>query len=323
MVRLFGRTRFLSVEFNMFGCNFSSVCWRSLLLALLVLTSGCWSDVAYYDGAVWSDDDQEIAYVLREYQEKNKVGARPTRDHSVSVWRSTHSQPDQKTRVSSSVEGDIIDLYYMRDQGYLILGRGLDRTAVGAGDNPTQNRRIIFEKIDLAQNVTRIGQITGPEILSCDGGQSNSHVTQAMRVIPSPDGTILAKLSSVTDCNNTSLELTFLTASNLSQLGQNYSIDLSRLASSPLHSFMHTLVSWRTDGSLVITGQFWNAPGEGWQIFPQGQAQWLTGIQEECMWTSPTTSGPFRDDGLHVEISNAGQIRFSTEITGTGFNCGN
>jgi hypothetical protein len=53
-------------------------------------------------------------------------------------------------------------------------------------------------------------------MLSCDGGTSSSSTARPLRVIPSPDGAVLAKFEATSTCDAREMSLTFIDAQDLS-----------------------------------------------------------------------------------------------------------
>ena len=115
----------------------------------------------------------------------------------------------------------MVDLYYQRNAGYVLMGRTGDQSEAEAGN---RTNWVAYDIYDLATGVRRpIESLTGTTTLSCDGGMSAFQTPNLLRYIPNPEGTVVARFSLSIGCDAREYSVSFLT-SVLSQIGREYLI---------------------------------------------------------------------------------------------------
>lgn len=222
------------------------------LMALVVLiASGCarWKDSSKYENAVFAEDGEAVAAVYSEYEGKNRFTYIEERRHRSRVMVADSS--DGALRMLSGFrEGRVIDLFYMRHQGYIILGRQTDRVDLEGGD---EGAEIYYDKIALDGTVTPLGGGFHTVMLSCDGGTSKASVSPPLRVVPSPDGAILARFEATTTCQARSHRVNFLDAATLEVVDGPYELGDFGFEMSEMGRFWNTIdMAWTVEGDFAV-----------------------------------------------------------------------
>ena len=255
----------------------------ALALVLGLVATGCnsWYDSSDHAHAVWSENTEGVAYVQRFFQAKNKVTHTAKKDFNVQLFI---SEPDGSnvTQLTGILEGDVLALYYMEEEGYVLLARASEPVEVGEGTNPSATQTLTWERIDVNGQSALVGQTNGLTSLSCDGGQSSMGGLAPLRVIPSPDGAVLARVDTVSDCLGKDITLAFLDSATLQPIGSSISVATGALmAGGPSlgmfpAGFMPML--WQPNGTfLIASGAFMTGTTSGWEYSLDGSATWRTG----------------------------------------------
>ena len=225
-------------------------------------------------------------------------------------------------------EGTIVevrDLFFMREQEYIILGRHDDEQE---RDDGSSERTIWYDRIDLDGTVTSIaGGSTLLSMLSCDGGTSAMSTAGPLKVIPSPDGTMLAQFEATSSCDERTMTVTFLDAADLSII--DGPIDVPDAEPTELDgsvSMWKTVdVAWTEDD--VFSVGFWGTGEEldtlgATEVEVEGDVTEDVQLAMSCFYP-PTTSSSSNADGDSVEIDDeSGQISISTGSSSTIYGCG-
>ena len=177
--------------------------------------------------------------------------------------------------------------------------------------------------------VTSLGGGTFLTMLSCDGGTSRSAVSRPIRVIPSPDGSVLARFNAETSCEERTQTVTFLDAQDLSVLGGPYAVPDVAKVQAGIGAMWATLdIGWTEGGKFAAA--YW---GSGDTFASLKGTLFKTGLAPEknvTMTTScfypPTTSSEVRSDGMAVSIDETtGSIHLASgnNLSGTqgAFGC--
>ena len=220
------------------------------------------------------------------------------------------------------MEGAVRDLFFMRDEGYIVLGRHGEETQRSDG---SYERKIWYDHIDLDGTVTSIESGTYLSMLSCDGGTSSTATAGPLRVIPSPDGSVLAKFEGTTDCTQRSMDLTFLDPSDLSVIdGPHVVPDVDPTTVGSSAHWATTDLAW-TDEDVFSVG-FWGS-GASMDHLAASQLEVSGDIDEEvethmsCFYP-PTSSSETNDDGETVELDEAtGAVTLTTVSWATLYGC--
>jgi len=298
----------------------------TLVLVLGLITTGCnsWYDSSDHANAVWSENAEGVAYVERFFQAKNHVTHIAQKDFNVQVFISAPNGSNA-TQLTGILEGNVRALYYMEAKGYVLLARASEPVEVGQGTNPSATQTLTWERIDVNGASELIGQTNGLTTLSCDGGQSATGGLAPLRVIPSPDGSVLARVDTVSDCLGKDITLAFLDSDTLQPLGSSIAVDTEALMAGIPNlglfpaGFMPML--WQPDGTfLIANGAFMTGTTNGWEFAIDGTANWRSGITGECTYPE-TTSGNVNANGFHIEINNDGALSQSAGSPDNAFGC--
>jgi len=292
------------------------------LIALLVppLLSGClWLPMNDWQHAVWSDDGEGVAFVQRSFEGQNLIDFNrgpntSERDHEFEIYTSSLSSPDNSTQLAGPFTGNLVGLYFMASAGYLVAGRATTPSPYEGDEAPATES---YDLIDLDGTVTSIAAVDYLwHGLQCEDEGVWLQNDGVVDVIPSPDGSILARLVAGLTCEDTlpvqSVTLSFLEAPGLQAIGEPLFIDTGVL---PEGNECCVRSGWLADGSFAITGLGWEFPDreqEGWLIEPGGEPVWGALPGEDCL-EPPTTSSVFRADGMRVWIDGDGTLGFEDE----------
>ena len=179
------------------------------LLPIVVLGVGCtqWEDAEKYSYPVFSEDGAGIAGVFMTFEAKDTYTHTKTRNHSVQVVMKENTNASTPAALTGLMDGSVRDLFFMRDEAHLVLGRHGGETQRTDG---SYEREIGYDLVAFDGTVTAIESGTYISMLSCDGGTSSSSTAGPLRVIPSPDGSVLAKFEATSSCTERTMQVTFL-----------------------------------------------------------------------------------------------------------------
>jgi len=186
--------------------------------------AGCasWEEDSRYGYPVFSDDDVGVAAVYMTFEAQDAVSYTRTQNYQSQVLMKEDTGSARPSALTALMTGQVRDLFFMRDEEYIVLGRHDDEVERSDGSS---ERTIWYDRVDLDGTVTSIaGGSTYLSMLSCDGGASSSATAGPLKVIPSPDGTVLAQFESTSSCTERSMSVTFLDASDLSVLDGPHTI---------------------------------------------------------------------------------------------------
>ena len=281
----------------------------------LPLFTGClWYEGSNFDGAVWSNDGTEVAYIGHSYMARNAFTYTKKKDYHTRLYVSEHLQSfDQLgTQVGSVMEGQTIALHYMKTQGYLLVSRQSEIIESEEGEDWAEVRTFVTDKVTLDGVRTEVARETGPTMVSCDGGHVASSGLPPLTVIPSPDGKRLVVLRGDSTCAGSTQTLTFLDAGSLEQEGESLEVDLLALApqsvSDPHYVLNFLPKAWLDDDRFMIgTGSFQSEGVQGWVFSPHTEPLWHDGLDFDCLYPS-TTSSYVNEEGLTIYVSESGSV---------------
>jgi hypothetical protein len=277
-----------------------------LLIACLVLSACGWDDGHDFEYGVWSDDGAAIAAVRHTFEYKNTVTHQKRRNYNVQVFVNDDAQSGTVSALSPALEGRVKALYYMRDAGYVILGRQGEATELSSGSDEAL---VAYDRIDMNGTVTSIASGVFTTMLSCDGGQSSTSTNSNLRVIPSPDGSVLAKFTSNTTCTSQVESVTFLDAATLEVFEGPIAIP-SAPPNMGFPSFMWSPreAAW-TENNTFIIGSWGNgAPVDSMYatvITLDGDVQSDVLMSNNCFWPA-TTSSDSGPSGTYINLDDNG-----------------
>jgi hypothetical protein len=294
------------------------------LLPVALLTVGCnqWEDADKYSYPVFSEDGAGIAGVFMTYEAKDTFTHTKTRNHSSQVVMKENTNSSAPAKLTPLMDGAVRDLFFMRDEGYIVLGRHGGETQMSDG---SYERKIWYDIVDLDGKVTAIESGTYLSMLSCDGGTSSSSTAGPLRVIPSPDGSVLAKFEATSSCTERTMQVTFLDPSDLSVVDGPHDVaDVAATGMGSTSFWATTDLGW-TDEDIFSVG-FW---GTGTSLDHVGATQLeVSGDVDEEVETHmscfypPTTSSETNEDGETVEMDEGtGTVKITTASWGNVYGC--
>ena len=292
------------------------ICFLLSLSAVMTL-SGCgWDeDSGWSSQAAWADDGQEAALVFEYFESKNRTTHIARRNFESEVHLSGIPGISNRPRrqIDGRQPGQVRHLYFMRSQGYVIVGRIETNAAPAQGRNQFAN--YVFEKIDLQGNSTPLGSLQAQSMISCDAeGNSATSTGDPLLVVPSPDGLVLAKVESTVTCNGRDSTLNFLNADTLEVIGGPYEM-WSRDNALGLDAF-----AWLPNGEFAIAAPgFGGVDGESYTV--DGQTRSLAGFEFDCFYPA-TSSSDINTSGqeIHYEAGDRQTIMIN-ETDQPGFGC--
>ncbi|MGC6418817.1 MAG: hypothetical protein ACON3Z_16950 [Bradymonadia bacterium] len=292
------------------------------LIAGLLFTGCMWTDGSGYDNAVFAEDGEAVALVYQEFKKKNSLTHIKRKDHKTQVV--IGDSPETYEVITPLLQGDVIDLFYQLDAGYILLGRKGEAVDTGAGNWRNWHA---YDHIDLRTGqVTALDEQQGMTTLSCDGGTSAASTSPILRMVPNPSGSIIARFAATTSCNGREYTVSFLNADTQSPLGEPHTITetaMPEASSGPLY-WQRLDLAWTEDGGFGVSD--WSAPTmidhvDTVVYFPSARPSERRTQHFSCIST-PTLSANTRPDGRYVSVdTETGELHFSEEESEFGFGC--
>jgi hypothetical protein len=290
------------------------------LLATATALVGCekWSTGSEYSQAVFSDDGVGVAAVFMTYDAKDKVTHTAKKSFSTQLLMKETSSSVTPSELTDLMPGRVVDLFYMRSEGYLILGRQTDEVERPDGSLESE---LYYDHVTMDGTVTSLGGGTFLTMLSCDGGTSRSAVSRPLRVIPSPDGSVLARFEAETSCDDRSQTVTFLDAQDLSVIDGPYTVPDVAKVQAGIGAMWATLdIGWTVGGKFAAA--YWGS-GDTFAslkgvLFKAGHTPQQNVTMSTGCFYPPTTSSEVRADGVGVSIDETTGSVHLTNAPGGG-----
>ena len=297
---------------------------RQILALSTCFVWGCdvtWSDGSSYDNAIFSETGDSVAMVFQTYEEKDNlkyIEKRNFETQIVLVGDGGELEP-----LTELAKGDVADLFYQEEAGYIVLGR---RGETEPGISGSMYAWVQYERISLDGTVTPLGAGYGPTMLSCDGGQSKTSVSPPVRWIPSPDGSVLARINAGITCLERTLSLTFVDAMSLDVLYGPIPLDDGGKTTLPSgDAFWNTLsMAWTEEDAFAIGNWAESTAMDhlGAKVYDPGVTQPSQQTMHFACFSAPTASHYQRMDGAEVSVSDEGEVTINPNSEwGTGFGC--
>ena len=287
-----------------------------VLTTCMILTACGWDDGHDFEYGVWSEDGQAIAAVRHTFEYKDTVTHQKRRNFNVQVYANANAQTGTLNAVSPVLEGRVKALYYMRSAGYMILGRQGESQELPSG---SEQALVAYDRIDLDGTVTPIESGTYITMLSCDGGQSSTSTNSNLRVIPSPDGSVLAKFTSNTTCTSQVESVTFLDAATLEVFEGPIAIpNPPSNMGGPSFMWSPREAAWTEDNTFIIASWGNGAPVDSMYatvITLDGNVQSDVLMSNNCFWPS-TTSSDSGPSGTYINLEDSGQYTLEAPMPG-------
>ncbi len=283
---------------------------------------GCdtWGEGSKYSNAVFSDDGQGVAAVLLSFDKKDKLTHTAKKNFTTQVLMKDTTSSVKPSTLTDPMPGRTIDLFYMRSEGYIILGRETDQVVLPDGSRESE---IYYDYITSEGTVISLGGGTFLTSLSCDGGHSYGPVSPPLRVIPSPDGSILARFEAQTTCASRTQSVTLLDAQDLTVIGGPYAVaDVAKVGVGANAMWATLDIGWASDDSFAAA--YWGSGATFASLkatlFEAGKApKKNVAISTTCFYP-PTTSSDVRADGTSVSIDDAtGTISLAPFTEASGY----
>ena len=224
-----------------------------MTVAVVLSLTACnkWNDADEYTYPVFSDDGVGVAVVHLTYKERKEISTYKKKDFHLQVLMKENLNSNKPSALTPVLDGTVKDLFYMRSNGYLVLGRSTNWLgSVAGGETGT----IHYEKIDMDGTITPIIGGTYPIALSCDGGQSYTSLQYPIRVVPSPNGQVLALFESTNTCTERVETVSFLNADDLSLLDGPFDVpnDGPDTTTGFGISFPPVAMGWTVEGAFAV-----------------------------------------------------------------------
>ena len=292
----------------------------ALSFLFLTLFSGCfWVENSNFESAVWADDGSAVAYVGHSYMAKNAFTYTKKKEFHTRLYVSEElqSQDHVGEQVGSVMPGQTVSLYYMKREGYLLVGRWSEIIEDSATSTLKEFRTFTYDKVTLDGTKTQVARETGPIMLSCNNDDTAWSGLVPLEVIPSPDGKRLAVIKGVNTCEGPSQTVTFLDATTLQPQGESIEVDLIALvpesAGDPQYTLSFLPKAWLDNDNFMIGfGAFQNDGTQGWVYSPNTEPQWHEGVAFDCLYPS-TTSSYVDASGRVVYVTDWGTFHHGPE----------
>jgi len=194
--------------------------FSKLILYVSLLATGCTSTSTheYISAVAWSDDNEQIAYILQQYDEKTVYPFSRNNENERYTLKLIGIDGSNNRVVSDNIKGYGTELYYKKEAQYFIIRNQENNKRIEKFNPDT----IDYYILDLEGNIIR--EIKVNEGLSCPYYLSS---ISPVSIIPSPSGQILAIVSMSVGCQ---IEATFLDVDDEFAELQNTIIDGSNIA---------------------------------------------------------------------------------------------
>ena len=279
----------------------------TLTLCLLTLTStACsnWKEAHTFTWPVFSDDGDAVAGVKLTFQAKDTYTHTKQKGFKVQVLLKENLDGSAPEPITELLPGKATDLFYMRSRGYLVLGRHTNWLGSYAGG---AEATVTYEKITLDGTMTTIASGVYPVAISCGPEPGQTSVAPQLRVIPSPDGMLLAKYESEASCSDRVQTLTFLDADSLQVVEGPFDVPAPEpeiVDGAPV--WQPVEMGWTESGAFA-TGFWGHGPDFDhlWTThFRPGQAPLLDQVTAMGCLHPATTSSGSNADGLMVHFDD-------------------
>ncbi|MEE2755522.1 MAG: hypothetical protein VYA30_02620 [Myxococcota bacterium] len=270
------------------------------LVTLFCLVGCGWNEMENWDSqGIWSDDGSAALGVYQFYEGNDTPTHMRKRNMETVIYYFPRISDDVLPRVIlPRAPGWTHSLYLSSLQDYAIIHRKEKLPDLDEGANESANYTAY--KVTLDGEVTSLGQRQYLSMISCDGGRSATTTGDVLTVIPSPDGTVLAKLEMSVTCQGRDGQLTFLDAQTLQQLAP--AIALPRVED--VNMLMAR--AWSEDGRFMIAQSSFMGP-RGMSYLADTAPQGLGDIDYSCLYPE-TASGSANRQGQYLQIVD-GQLR--------------
>ncbi|MGB0647018.1 MAG: hypothetical protein ACPGQS_07575 [Bradymonadia bacterium] len=290
-------------------------------LFLLFLIGCGWKDGERYYGAVFSEDGERVAVTFQKFQRKSGVTHTKRRQFQTRILLAEDEGAYRE--LSEFVEGNVVDLYYQRNAGYLLMGRTGDQSEPEAGN---RTNWVAYDMYDLTTGVqTPVEDLTGITTLSCDGGMSAFQTPNLLRYIPNPEGTVLARFSLSIGCEAREYTVSFVEPTTLTQIGREYRVrDVADGGENQVPLGSPLDLAWSEDGFFAVLD--WRNITrldhlEAVLYDPNGTEPSTREMHFECAST-PSLSHSRRPDGREVIVdSESGELGFYRYEQASGYGC--
>ena len=265
--------------------------------------------------AVWSDDDAAVVAVYEYFEGKNSVTHVRKRNIESEIFLMPYGAfDDEPEQVAARSPGRVTRLFFMRSAGYLIVNREDRQEELDDGMNEMSDYYV--DKVSLDGTVTRLGSKRALTMISCDAeGQSSTTTGDVITAYPSPDGSLIARVDTDTNCQRQKATITFLAADTLRRIGTPFTTTHSN-AQLQLVEY-----SWLESGRFAQVKMSFQGP-VGQSYAPNSDPESISGMSYDCFFPA-TTSSDTNASGENVSANN-GEIMVQTyDHGGATFGCPN
>lgn len=245
--------------------------------------------------SVWSDDGAAVVGVYEYFEGKYSVTRTRQRNIESEVYLMTYGDHSGAPLLKMPRrEGRVRALYFMRQQGYLIVEREAHLHELDDGMNETAV--FYVDRVDSDGTVTSIDSIQALTMISCDPeGTSATTTGHVLSVFPNPTGTILAEVRTQTTCDAQIALIRFLDPHSLEVIDGPFE------HSNPRPVLGMTDYAWLETGRFAL-GQFGFNGLTGQTYAPNTQPEPLGAIEYDCFFP-PTTSSDTNREGEWVSVN--------------------
>jgi hypothetical protein len=215
------------------------------------------------------------------------------------------------------------ELFFMGTEGYLLLGRATEEEELR--DGSAQND-IAYDLVSLDGTVTTLAEGNYVTHISCGGVLSwGGDTVSPLRIIPSPDGSVLALFEAETTCEQRSMQLSFLDASDGAVLDGPFALeDLEPEPMSGGQVFARVALAWTEDDAFAVGLGEDGVDGETLEATlyrPGEEAEAGVSMSDDC-FHPPTTSSDTSAEGQVIVIDEeTGEMFVDSEESGRVFGC--
>lgn len=297
--------------------------FRFIIFTSLVFLTGCvWKNGSGFEEAIFAEDGESIAVVYQTFKKKNAFTHIKRKQHKSQIQL---LGADGYEPLTEFLDGDVIEFFYQREAGYVLMGRRGDRVE---RDDGSEENWFAYDKFDLETGRrTPLETASGITQLSCDGGESSASTAPLVRLIPSPTGNLIARFAATTDCDERRYTISFLDAFEYTPISSPIEVfeRSEELRSDGTDFWPMFDMAWTEDGAFALRGWHLGFNGEFMNSLlyhPDGRTPETHALHYQCM-TAPTMSYFRNQDGIEVWIqSETGELTYSDNSGDTGFGCG-
>ncbi|MEE2750593.1 MAG: hypothetical protein VX519_04125 [Myxococcota bacterium] len=290
----------------------------------VVLLCGCpWQSQTRYEFPVFSEDGESAAAVVTTYESQRGITHDDERNHQIQVLVSETPESSLPPEIGDPIDGKLIDypspeFYFMSAQGYIIIGR--EGPDIEDPDGSMQNT-IGFDQVHLDGSRTSLAEGLFLTHIRCESGGGDT--LSPLRIIPSPDGTLLARFEAETTCTERTLQVSLLDAATTEVLAGPFEVPTPDSDVAGPH-YSDVKLGWLEDNAFAVGFSSHGGSEDSldsmlYRLTEEPELN--VALSGDC-FSPPTTSSDTNTAGEVLVIDEeTGEIYIEPEELGRSFGC--